>query len=168
MLIGLSGALPLMVTLEQRGFYLVTTLPFFAIAIAMWLAPRLTTLISNIPVEHKGLNIAKVTTLLLLLISIVFSVTRVGKFKRDEGILKDIYAIGTIVHQKNIIYMPKDMTNDWSTICYFERHFDISLETDNERPYFIIRKDLPRTLIPDNYKLYPLQTNVLDLYTISE
>jgi hypothetical protein len=168
LLIGLAGALPLMVTLEQRGFYLVTTIPFFAIAIAMWLAPRLTLLINKIPIEHVGFKIAKATTLLLLLISIVFSVMQIGKFKRDEGLLKDIYTIGTIVPHKSIINMPKDMVNDWSIVCYFERYLDISLEDENKHTYFVIRKDLPKALVPANYKLYPIQTTDLDLYKLSE
>jgi hypothetical protein len=103
LLIGLAGALPLMVTLEQRGFYLVTTMPFFAMAIAMWLVPRLTTLINKIRIEHIGFKIAKVFTLLLLLISIVFSIMQIGKCKRDEGVLKDIYTIGTIVPHHSIM-----------------------------------------------------------------
>ncbi len=168
LLIGLSGALPLMVTLEQRGFYLVTTMPFFAIAIAMWLAPRLTTLINKIPFEHIGFKIAKLTSLVLLLTSIIFSVMQVGKFKRDEGVLKDIYTIGMIVPRRSIINMPKDMVNDWSIVCYFERYLDISLEDENKHTYFVIRKDLPKSLVPANYTLYPIQTNDLDLYKLSE
>jgi hypothetical protein len=168
LLIGLAGALPLMVTLEQRGFYLVTAMPFFAIAIAMWLAPRLTLLINKIPIEHIGFKIAKATALLLVLISIIFSAMQIGKFKRDEGVLKDIYTIGTIVPQKSIINMPKDMVNDWSIVCYFERYFDISLEDENKHTYFVIRKDLPKALVPANYKLYPIQTTDLDLYKLSE
>ncbi len=168
LLIGLAGALPLMVTLEQRGFYLVTTMPFFAMAIAMWLSPQLTTLIDKIPNEHKGFKIAKVTALLLLLISIVFSVMQIGKSKRDEGILKDIYTIGTIVPYNSIINMPKDMVNDWSIVCYFQRYLDVSIESENKHTYFIIRKDLPKALVPNNYKLYPIQTTDLDLYKLSE
>jgi hypothetical protein len=168
LLIGLAGALPLMVTLEQRGFYLVTTMPFFAMAIAMWLAPRLTSLINKINIKTTNFKIAKVTTLLLFLFSIAFSVMQIGKFKRDEGVLKDIYTIGNIVPQKSIINIPKDMGNDWSIICYFERYLNISLESENKHTYFIIRKDLPKALIPSNYKLYPLQTINLELYRLSE
>lgn len=167
-LIGLSGALPLMVTLEQRGFYLVTTMPFFAIAISMWLSPRVATLISKINIESKGFKITTGITLLLLLVSITFSFTQIGKFKRDENILKDIYAIGTIVPHNAIINSPIEMANDWSILCYFERHFDISIESINKHPYFIIRKDLPKTLIPNNYSLYPVQTKEIDLYKLSE
>jgi hypothetical protein len=93
---------------------------------------------------------------------------QIGKFKRDEGVLKDIYTIGTIVPQKSIINMPKDMVNDWSIVCYFERYFDISLEDENKHTYFVIRKDLPKALVPANYKLYPIQTTDLDLYKLSE
>src|SRR6185437_3842932 len=39
LVVGFSGSLPLVITTEQRGFYLVTTLPCFALAISGWLAP---------------------------------------------------------------------------------------------------------------------------------
>jgi hypothetical protein len=63
--------------------------------------------------------------------------------------------------------MPKDMVNDWSIVCYFERYLDVSLESNTKHTYFVIRKDLPKALVPDNYKLCSLKTNELDLYQLS-
>ena len=168
-LIGLSGALPLMVTLEQRGFYLVTTMPFFAIAIAMILAPRLTTLTNKINIETKGYKISCVIAIALLIFSLIYSSLQINNYKRDESLLKDIYAIGKIVPQNDIINIPYDMSNDWGIICYFERYFDISLEyRKTTSSYFIIRKNLSKSLVPLNYKLCSLKTDELDLYKFSK
>ncbi len=164
-LIGLSGALPLMVTLEQRGFYLVTTMPFFAIGIAMTIAPRITLCINSINIKAKSFKISKLIMLILLLSSIVFTILEVGNYKRDENILKDIYAFGTIVPHGSIIGLDSNMANDWSTLCYFERYLDISFGNgETNRSYYVIRKDLPFAYLNENYKKCDLQTNELDLY----
>lgn len=169
LLIGLSGALPLMVTLEQRGFYLVTAMPFFATALAMLLAPRLSGIINTINSQTRGFKIARLSIIILFLSSILFSFLQIGHYKRDERVLKDIYAIGKIVPENDIINIPENMTNDWSTICYFERYFDISLEQrKTKNKYFIIRKDLSKSLVPEDYTICSFKTNELDLYQLKE
>jgi hypothetical protein len=90
LLIGLSGSLPLMVTLEQRGFYLVTSFPFFAIAIAMWLAPRITVFINKINVSSSRFRFLKITSIILLLATTVFSLLQIGNTKRDNDLLADV------------------------------------------------------------------------------
>jgi hypothetical protein len=38
--IGLSGALPLMLTMVQKSFYMVAALPMIAVGLAVWAAPQ--------------------------------------------------------------------------------------------------------------------------------
>lgn len=166
-LIGLSGSLPLLVTLEQRGFYLVTVLPFFAIATGMWVARPLTLFISNINPLSKNFKIFKAAMIALLFISISFSATRVGKSKRDDDLLSDIYKIGKVVSNEKIISIPPEMHNQWNMKAYFIRYFNVSLGTDTNCKYFLIKKDLPKTLLPKNYQYHEMKTIELDLYLLS-
>ncbi len=169
LLIGFSGSLPLMVTLEQRGFYLVTVLPFFAIAVAMWLAPRVATLINSINISSAGFNAFKIATIALLGGAIIFTVSQTGNTKRDNDLLSDIYDIGKTVPKGDVVTIPEEMWNDWSLREYLIRNFYISSEKccDKEHTYFIIRKDLPHNLVPQNYSLFPIKTKEVDLYKLS-
>lgn len=166
-LIGLSGSLPLMVTLAQRSFYLVTSLPYFAIGIAMLLAPRLTLLISKIKIKSKGFIIFKIVAIVLLMASIIFTGSRLGKSKRDNNVISDIYEMGTIIPHGDIVSFPSDMSGEWGIRYYLLRYFYISLDIKNKNHhYFIIWKKFPVNLIPKEYALYPLSTKELDLYVL--
>lgn len=167
LLIGLSGSLPLMVTLAQRNFYLVTSLPYFAVAIAMLMTPRLTSLINKINDASKGFRVFKLVTIVLVITSVIFTGTRFGKSKRDNNVIADVYQMGAIIPHGDIAAIPSEMAGEWSIRYYLLRYFYISLDIKNKKHhYFITLKDLPAALIPEDYTLYPLKTKELDLYVL--
>ncbi len=164
-LIGLSGSMPLMVTLEQRGFYLVTALPYFAIAFALLLAPRLTNLFNKIDERSAGLKLFKGFAAILLIASLVFVFTSIGKSKRDGEMLQDVYAFGKIIPRGEVVGIPTEMWNDWNFQTYMVRYNYISLEAgDVTNKYFLIRKDLPRSLVPESYHLLTDKTAFINIY----
>lgn len=168
-LIGLSGSLPLMVTLEQRGFYLVTTFPFFAIAIGMWLAPGITLLINKINTKTKGFKIFKTTTIILLLISISYFISNIGTAKRDKELLSDIYDFNKIIPRGQTVGIPSEMFDDWVLHAYMARYNYISLDISGKRhQYFIIDKSLSKKHILEGYKIYPVNTKKIDLYVVEQ
>ncbi len=167
LLIGLSGSMPLMVTLEQRGFYLVTTLPLFAIAGAALLANHIGNLVEKINPEGKSYLYAKGITIIILLFSLTFTISKIGETKRDKNLLYDIYNIGKIVPHGDIVNIAGEMCCDYNLREYFIRNFYISSEnSDKPHEYYIIRKNLSNIMVPKNYKLYPLETKEIDLYKL--
>ncbi len=166
-LIGLSGTLPLMSTLEQRGFYLVTALPLFALAGAILVANPIANLIAGIQIEKKGFLVFKWITIGLLIGSVLFTLSCVGKTKRDKEMLSDIYAIGEFIPRGETIGIPKEMWDYWTLQCYMVRYNYISLdESENKNKYFAIEKTLSKKLVPAGYELYPLKTEWMDLYIL--
>ncbi|MCO6499366.1 MAG: glycosyltransferase family 39 protein [Vicingus serpentipes] len=164
-LVGLSGALPLLVTLEQRSFYLVTTLPFFSLAIAMWLAPAITSMIEKIEIEKLGFKVFKIITLILLVGSIVFTEKQIGKIKRYKDFLPDVYTFGTVIPKGDIVNTKGDLDGNWGLKTTMIRHNYISLFSGEKRyKYLIIKKDASKDLIPLGYNRVPIKTQALDLY----
>ncbi len=166
LLIGLSGSLPLLVTLEQRGFYLTTPLPFFVIGIAMLAAPGVTILIGKINPTSYRFNLFRIAMIILFASTIFYSVVKTGDKKRDADLLSDVYKIGGIVNKGEIVSIPDDMSGDWSLRAYLVRYFNISMSYDSRHKYFIIRKDLPQSLVPRDYRYTKLETKKIDLYEI--
>ena len=162
--IGLAGALPLMVTLEQRNFYLVTSFPFFAIAFSLLIITHIDGWISNI--KRSTQKTLLIISSVLLACSLLITVTQIGSYKRDELLLKDIKIIShSLPPSTSLLSMPIDMANDWNTICYFMRYSQISLTpTDTLPNYYIIKKSLPTTLVPKSYELSDIKTQELSLY----
>jgi len=167
--IGLSGSLPLAITTEQRGFYLVTTLPYFTLAISAWFAPTLVYLLNKVNTQKTAFKIFGYSMAVFLFISIVYSFLQIGNFKRDEDILTDIYAIGKVVPKGEIVSAPRQTWNEWDLQTYFIRYcyisFDVT-ETEKKHRYFIMQKNLPDSLVPKGYNLYPLKNSILNLYTL--
>jgi len=164
--IGLSGTLPLMVTLEQRGFYIVTAIPFFAIGIAMLAAPGIGKAVSKINKEANGFRVFKIITVLLFVSSIAYSMTRINTYNRDGDVLKDIYVIGKITHPGDTISIPTEMEEEWNVREYFMRYFNVNLldEKNKHCKLFMIRKTLPKSLVPEDYKSYDMGTKTFDIY----
>lgn len=164
-LVGLSGSVPLMITYEQRGFYLVTTLPFFAIAIAMRAAPGLSMVTEKINVRSKGFKIVTIVLTVLFITSVGYSLSCIGKAKRDAGILADVYAFGKVLPRGTTISIPAPMCMDFSFKEYMIRYFYISSDdTPAMHKYMICRKNLSKDWIPSAYKLYPMNTKEFDFY----
>jgi 4-amino-4-deoxy-L-arabinose transferase-like glycosyltransferase len=163
LLIGLSGTLPLMVTLEQRRFYLVTAIPFYVLALSMLTAPGISHWISRTGTSSRSFKWICASQVVVLLLSVVFTFAELKEPKRDKEILPDIYRIGKLVPAGEIISIPVDMYNDWNVKAYLMRNFRISLDERNEQKYFLVRKEFSGK-VPPGYRPYSVGTGVLDLY----
>lgn len=170
LLIGFSGSLPLASTLEQRGFYLLTSLPLFAIAGAIVVSGRMKYLVEKINSTGNFLKYARLITIILFLFSITFTISKIGKTKRDKELLSDIYSFGKFIPRGEIVSIPLEMWNDWNLQTYCVRFNYISLDgiSGSKHRYLFIRKNLPKSLVPDNYEPYPIKTEYLDLYILKK
>lgn len=141
-LLGFAGSLPLMLTLVQRGFYMIHALPFFAIGFAMILAPRLTYLFQKINLSSKGFQFFRLLSFGLLIGGLVFTVSKIGKIEREKEILHDVYEIKKIVPQFSIVSLAPQLIHDSYLQCYLIRNADISTTTkDLNHTFFISEKN---------------------------
>lgn len=167
LLIGLAGSLPLMITLEQRTFYLVTVMPFFALAFALWSEPFLAGILAKIDTATRKFKMFTIVSVLFLLAALIFSGMQIGKAKRDGAMLEDVYAFGKIIPHGEIIGMPAGMCTEFNFKEYFIRYYYIDLDatdTRNSHQYYICRKEEPKNMLPSNFTLCPVQTKEFDLY----
>lgn len=125
LLVGISASFPLMITLEQSGFYLVTSLPYFALSISFFVAPLVSRWIEKINMQRVGYKISKVISLLLLSIVLIYSGLQIGKFNRDEEMLHDVHLIGKEIPRATILGSTPDLWQTWSLQEYLIRHYYI-------------------------------------------
>ena len=163
-ILGLSGTAPLMVTLEQRGFYIVTAMPLFVLAVSMFAASRITTLINRI----KTLNTLNLAMAFLFTCSIVFSFSQIGKYKRNENTLSDIYKVQQVVPENTIIGFPSKMHSEWAFQAYMMRYNKNSMKDNcSDCKYFVIYKNLDKNLVPPNYSKLNMETQSFDVYRLN-
>lgn len=138
-LLALCGTLPLMVTKEQRRFYLVPVLPFYAIAMAALVERKTTdTFISVFSDDSTKRRLNRFSGLLLL--SVVFySANSVGKPGRDTDMISEVKEIGKHVSEGSILKTDGILAERYGLRLYLERYFDISLyEGDYLQPKYVL------------------------------
>lgn len=134
-LVGLSGSLPLMITLVQKGFYFVPSLPFFAIAFALLINENLAKWITSLS-EKAGKRIFVFSAVLLLSVLTV-SFLQIGKYARDEEVLQDVATIGKLIPEHETVGMDEDLWNDWRLQTYLMRYHFIHCDTKTDHQYYI-------------------------------
>ncbi|MFH1004774.1 MAG: glycosyltransferase family 39 protein [Bacteroidota bacterium] len=136
LLVGISASVPLIVTLEQRGFYLVTSFPYYAIALASLISPNIIFLLQKIHVENFYFRFFKIVSIFLLVSVIIYSSFQIGKVGRDKEMIHDIHLIGKIVPHGTKIGSTAELWQEWSLQEYLIRHYyictDSKISSDNE------------------------------------
>lgn len=125
LLLGFAASLPIMMTSVQRGFYLVPSFPYFAIAFAILLSDWLNPLYSGIRFYQKNQGLLRIVFSVLLLSSIGILICQAGSPGRDRDILSDCYAIGEIIPEGSTQCI--QLEDEWSLTFYLLRYFDVSL-----------------------------------------
>lgn len=163
LLIGLSGSIPLMLTMVQKGFYFSHSLPFFGIGFGLLIAPFVTELTLRINSSSKSFQIFKYVSILIFIVAILYSASQYGKMRKDVAMLKDIYTIGNTVPKNSTISLDPALGSEWSIRTGFMRKFNISVDIEHLNLYYLKDKS-SNTQVPSNYTKLDLPTLKYDIY----
>jgi hypothetical protein len=141
MLIGLSGSIPLLVTLEQRSFYLVPSIPFFITGFTILVSGFIFSYYERIKINR---TLFMTVNTIIVLIAIGLTVKNWGTIGRHKELLEDVYAAGKYVPAGSQLQASSDQYSNWSLYLYFKRYFDIDVlikyDTSYSRNYFLKSK----------------------------
>lgn len=135
--IGLCASLPLMITLEQRKFYLANSIPYFSLGMALftgYIPEKLALKMKSVPWNYKrirwvaGIVLISLPAVLPLLIAIP---------KRDRDMIEDLKLIQAQVPEYSILAIPTSMASRWSYHAYFMRYNHLALDEKNLHPFFL-------------------------------
>lgn len=168
-LIGLSGSTPLALTMVQKGWYLVPSFPYFAIAAAMLISPYISKSLIAIDTSSKKFKIFFIATIILFLGVLVVSATQFGKISREKETLGDVYKIGKVVPRFSTITVPANLYDEYDFILqgFLVRHFNISIDPTTEYKYFLNMKGNIVT-IPSKYQKVDISLEKYELYVRKE
>jgi hypothetical protein len=126
LLYGLCGVIPLCFTHVQRAVYFVPALPFFGIGLAVFLVKGLNILITKIKDDH--FKIIRSGVIVLFCITLLYSVSLIGKTGRDEKVLAEIKKIGNAIGKDKVIGTTNEIYEKWDYQFYLLRYYNITLE----------------------------------------
>ena len=159
-LLGLTGVLPIMISLKQSGFYILPAYPFFAIGAGILLHPLVDSLFIKMNYTSKGFLFFKWIGYGLFFSGIILSLYFSDHFSRDRDKIKDTYLIIPEIPNGSVININPDMFGDWSLHGYFGRFKNISLDPNlnNNREFLLIKNENYSDTLDRNYKLVKLNT----------
>jgi hypothetical protein len=167
LLLGFSGSAPLMITMVQKNFYLVPSIPFFALALSYintdFLHQKTSLLISN----TKYLKFLNITACVLLITVLFFSGTQIGKTSRDAALLKEVKIIGDYLKNEELVGVDGDTYFSWSFQFYILRNYGIQLDPRNKFRKYFITKSFPEFNEKYQYTQIKLPTNEYKLYKLN-
>lgn len=140
LLIGFSGTLPLMLTMVQKGFYMVHALPYFGLGLALIIAPLLTGFLNKTNTKSNSLKFFHYFSIALLSGGILFSIFQIKKTKRDNDMLHDVYLLKSVLPKNTFVSVDKSIALDWNLKVYLMRNSEISVNNKLEEDYFLIEK----------------------------
>ena len=99
--------------------------------------------------------------------SIVFSISQIGKYKRNENTLSDIYKVKQLIPENTLVGFPSEMHSEWAFQAYMMRYNKNSMmENCSDCKYFVIYKNLNENLIPPNYTRVNMETQSFNVYRL--
>ena len=164
-MIGLLGVLPLMLTLVQKGFYMVPALPFIAIGFAILITPQINMLLFKLE-QSKFASALKIVFVLLAIISITLPILNVGKSSRDKQKLEDIHLLATAIPAKSVINCSPDLLGDWSLQTYLSRYYFISLDINSPHDLCIYSKEAFNSKKEELLQNHDVLSNDLSYYVL--
>lgn len=161
LLIGLAGTLPLQVTTEQRGFYLLPGLPFIAFAFAFPVAAQVYRWVLS-EQSRFFVQIIEGLAIVCIIVGIGRAVYLFEKPQRDEELLADVHRIGQYLGKETVVGIDLELTQHWSFRHYLIRFYNVS--TDHQQlqkyPIFISQTANP----PAEYSPSSLKLQTVKLY----
>ncbi|MEZ4739102.1 MAG: hypothetical protein R2818_07020 [Flavobacteriales bacterium] len=154
--IGLSGVLPLALTMVQKSFYMVAALPMISVALACWAAPGLSVWTEQL--GPRTSNVILRAAQLAVVGVLVASALLFGKPSRDADLLHDTDVIGAALPVHTLVGADPAVWEQWNLQSYLMRYHFISLrpkgaaewhltQGNDPAPAGYVRSDLPTRTI---------------------
>lgn len=165
LLLGLSGVIPIMISMKQSGFYILATFPIFSIAFALLIEKRVSYLMKKINLNGIKFKIFKYISIIIFITGVFLTFYNSNKIGRDQNIIKDVHNVASIVPKNSTIAIEPKIRSEWSLHGYFARYYYISL--NHNKPlndnYLLVYKQSDYE-IPLEYIIVPLELSNYKLY----
>ena len=154
-----------MISMKQRGFYMLATFPFFSLALAAYIVPHVKYLADKFHVRTRSLILFKYCSYLLLIVSLFLITLQNNRIGRDKELIEDIYVMTDIIPRGTTISVPSDVWGNWSLHSYFQRYAEISMESKETHSlkYLLVEKGYTQEL-PAAYEKHPVTLHNYELY----
>jgi 4-amino-4-deoxy-L-arabinose transferase-like glycosyltransferase len=162
LLLAVSGSFPIMLSFKQKGYYLVPSLSFYALALAVLVQPIVYSVIHRLYESKSSYRYFKWFSIGFLVFSIIFSLSHLGTIRRDADKLADSQLVAKAIHPGQLVSSNQSLAVDWNLIGYLARNHKISVDWNNLTDFYLVEKGCPD--IPAGYSVLDLPTVKYQLF----
>ncbi len=156
----LSGIVPIMISLKQRPFYILTVYPLFALGVTIWFLPFIKKF------KEWKISIVRILAALTSITAISLSIFFSGKLMRDKNLVTDVKAIINHIGRDTSVNICSDTRKKYNVSAYFHRYGEINLLVPKFGPqeYMVLFKDDCRPMFDQEYTKVDIGTKEFHLY----
>lgn len=135
LLVAASASIPLIISMKQRKYYLIPSIPFYALSFSFLLTDYVDKMVRTM--KESVLKTIRIISYLMFLTTIFLALVKYNDFSRDREQLEDIYKIAEILPPGTIIGSDSTLCADWGLAAYLNRVGYISFDCSNNHQYII-------------------------------
>lgn len=165
---GLAASLPIALSMKQRKFYLLPSLPMFALGFSILVIPLLKfiELKTKDYVTNKISMVIKWGCILTILVCVSLCIKNKNTFSRDKDILTDIENVLPMIGNEEAVCSDWKLYGEWSLRAYCTRYYNKKMYTPDrvaETKFYMTKPgQTGDKLSPEARKIYAGAT--FDLY----
>lgn len=160
----LCGVLPIMVSLKQRSFYILTVYPFMACSVAVLMQRQAERLCDT---KSRPLKVAVASLCAALcVVAVSVNVAHAGRPGRDDAMLNDMKQIAPLLEKGEVVSVSQNMSDEYSLQGYYYMERRISLDPYHQQKHLLLdnEEDFTRMGFDSTYTEIPLNTTQYKLY----
>jgi 4-amino-4-deoxy-L-arabinose transferase-like glycosyltransferase len=160
LVIALCGVLPIMVSMKQRSFYILSVYPFWALAIGSLLKPWILHLSERITTSKRSTRITKLSAMVFGIAAILVIGLSAGKVGREVNKIEDCYTILDYTGEHMTYNTSPDLYNNYGVIGYYYRYGHVSLEkkANIQHKYLLTTQNFLDDYLDQGYQQIKLNT----------
>ena len=140
LVVGLSSSLPIALSAKSHSFYLISGIPYYALAVGVYWIEDLHLVVQNIRLTNGRQRIWKAVVLTVLVYSLIATVLDWGRYKRNHLLLKDIELLSQKIPTDTIVGLSPN-TIGWAVLnSNLERHFLIQTNQNWEEEQVVLTR----------------------------
>jgi 4-amino-4-deoxy-L-arabinose transferase-like glycosyltransferase len=168
LIFGLTGVIPIIVSLKQRGFYIAPPLMFFALGFASLIENKFIHYLQKITLKLKQIKIITVVVIFIVIVSVLMPFSQLNNINRNKKIISDLRILHSVLPENSTINISPKLYDNWSLHAYFARYYNISLDPDikKQKFYLLIDPSLKNDIKMEGYYKVDVALSTFELYSL--
>lgn len=130
LLVGISASLPIMMSVKQRTFYLVPSLPYYIIALSLWILPVYVKVTGRLRISLKGSRHFKMIAGVVSIILCIYLGSKIGQVGRNKELISNIKYLATQFPKGQVLGICPESERNYEFLAYLERYNRMEVTAD--------------------------------------